>query len=278
MINRILVPLDPSPFSHAATLHACRIAEASGASVTGLVILDLPDIEWHHKPIHAVALQTYQDAVAAARHDAAGRIRETLDHFGKTCATRGVPHHEAECQGLPADTILRFAGYYDLVIMGLRTYFQFETQEGPGNSLSRVLQHTTCPVLAVPKHRHEAFESPLLAFDGSPNALRALHALADLHTGSPLKQVTILTSDDDEHRRSFLLKQAAAYLRAYGIPSFSLVDTARDVRAVIEEDYLERVDLIALGVHARHPFKDFLVGSLTESLIEFGHMPLLLAQ
>ena len=187
---------------------------------------------------------------------------------------RSMPHIRlSEESQLPDDM-----SSYDIVITGLRTFFHFETREGPGDSLSRVLQHTTCPVLAVPKHRGGPFREILLAFDGSPNAVRALRTLAELHTGSPLQHVSILTSSPDEERRGFLLKQAAAYLQAYGVESLTLIDTERDIRTVIEEDYVEKVDLIALGVHASHPLKDFFVGSLTESLIEFGHLPLLLAQ
>ena len=45
MIKRILVPLDPSPYSKSAVQLACQIAKIYQAEVTGLVILDLPGIE-----------------------------------------------------------------------------------------------------------------------------------------------------------------------------------------------------------------------------------------
>ncbi len=45
MIRRILIPLDPSPYSESALQLACIIAKEYDAEVTGLVILDIPGIE-----------------------------------------------------------------------------------------------------------------------------------------------------------------------------------------------------------------------------------------
>jgi len=44
MLHRILLPLDPSPFCASATRQAIQLAKDFRATVTGQVILDLPEI------------------------------------------------------------------------------------------------------------------------------------------------------------------------------------------------------------------------------------------
>ena len=45
VIKRILIPLDPSPYSKSALNLACIIAKVYNDELTGLVILDIPGIE-----------------------------------------------------------------------------------------------------------------------------------------------------------------------------------------------------------------------------------------
>ena len=94
----------------------------------------------------------------------------------------------------------------------------------------------------------------------------------------PFQHAYIITSDADEKRSCFLLKQAAAYLRSHHLLDVAMVDTDKDIETIIHQEYLEKVDLVAVGVHAKRPLKDFFVGSLTNSLVDYGHIPLLLAQ
>ena len=186
-------------------------------------------------------------------------------------------YEEHELQGIPANCIVDSAAYCDLVIMGLRTFYHYPPK-GPGDSLDRVLNHTATPILAVPKHLPTSLRNVLIAYDGSHQATRALHAAANLNLILPFKKSYLVCSDPDETRRSFLLKQGAAYLRSHKLEELTLVDTNADIAQIIHDEYLEKVEMIALGVHARSPMKDFFIGSLTKSLIEYGHMPLLLAQ
>ena len=53
MIKRILVPLDPSPYTKSSIEFAIAMAQRHGSEITGLVILDLPGIE---KSIGAIPL------------------------------------------------------------------------------------------------------------------------------------------------------------------------------------------------------------------------------
>ena len=200
-----------------------------------------------------------------------------LKRFAETCEKQGVPHDECEYQGVPANCILKAANYYDLVVMGLRTFFHFETQSDAGDSLEKVLDRAVVPVLAVPKHGGGSFKKVLVAYDGSPQATRALRALASFEPVGDL-DITVLMSDKDPDRSKFYLDHAAAFLRAHRFGDVKTVATKRDIGDLIDEDYIDQVDLVVAGVHSRHAIKDFFVGSLARQLIDYGHTAVLLGQ
>ncbi len=277
MLKRILVPLDVSEYAEAATYRAGLLARANHATVTGMVVLDTPEIRGRVVPVQPIQLLDYtKENIAKHTQDAEQRIHDELEKFAFRCEAAHVPHNEAEFQGVPADQIVQASNYYDLVVMGLRTYFHFETQEGPGDSLSKVLDHTPTPVLAIPKVKRQPLSSVLIAFDGSLNAVRALHTFAQIVWPEKV-YVTILMSNPDEDYRNLALREAAAYLRSHAIDDVHTAGTDREIGKIIDEDYIEKTDLIVAGMHAKHRIKDFFVGSLAKQLIDHGHTALLLA-
>lgn len=278
MLRRILVPLDLSPYSQQATLRACELAKSHRSQVTGLTVLDTPEIDAPIVPFYTALVKDSLAKAAERRADALDRIEDRLKSFAETCEKLGVPHDECEYQGVPAECILKAANYYDLVVMGLRSFFHFETQDEAGDSLEEVLDHTVVPVLAVPKHPGSPFKKVLVAYDGSPHATRALRALANLEPMRAL-EITILTSDKDAERAEFHLNHAAAFLRSHRFDNVETIATDKEIGAVIDEDYIDQVDLIVAGIHSGHAIRDFFfMGSLAKQLIDYGHTALLLGQ
>jgi nucleotide-binding universal stress UspA family protein len=277
MLRRILVPLDLSPYSQQATERACSLAKLHNARVTGMTVLDLPEIAAAELPFHAAVAKYGIEHAAKLQNDAKARIADGLKRFAETCEAQGVTHMEAEFQGVPANCILEAANYYDLVVMGLRTFYHFETQAQPGDTLDKVLDHSITPVLAVPKHGDQPYKKVLVAFDGSPNSVRALRALAGFEPVEDL-EITLLNADKNPDRGKFYLDQAAAFLRSHRFESIEVVAGEGDIGEIIDDDYIEQTDLIVTGVHAKHRLKSFFVGSLPQRLIDYGHTALLLGQ
>lgn len=52
--------------------------------------------------------------------------------------------------GNPAEIIFNYSMFFDLIITGLETHFNFEVTDKPGNNLDELLNHSITPVLAVP--------------------------------------------------------------------------------------------------------------------------------
>lgn len=275
-IRRILVPLDPSGFAEAAMRQAGRLARRHGAQVEGLVVLDTPGIRSDIAPVEMVGWPLVYDYVKRAMEDAEGEMTRLKEKFATFCDEHRVSHAEAEMEGVPADLILRVASLFDLIVIGLRTYFHFETRKGPGESLDRILDRTVTPVLAVPEEGPDELRRVLVAYDGSFASSRALRDCVAVLRGADI-ELTLFCSDPDESQAGELARHAAAYLRAHDFRSFAVVTTREPAMEVVNRDFLDKTDLIVAGIHARRFLKDAFVGSFTNQLIRQGRTALLLS-
>lgn len=275
-IKKILVPLDVSPFSVSATRAACAIAQHHSASVDGLVVLDLPEIVGQNVPYHA---WMQPDALVRNAERASGakrRISDALAKFKETCGAEGVSHFEAEKQGVPADRILESASFHDLVVIGLRTYFHFETDEDAGDTLEKILRAPQTPILAIPETCQNTWQKVLIAFDGSPSACKALKEFARL--AQPYEMhVTLLMSADDKASAEACTNSARDYLESHGLKEIQTVVSDSDILDLLHSEYLNTFDLIVSGSHSRKYLKDFFVGSVARRLIDHGETALLLS-
>ncbi len=281
MIKRILLPLDDSPFTDAATAAACVLAKKQGAQVTGLVVLDISGIE---KSIGAVPLGAghYAKRLEGSRREEADkRIDALLAKFRTKCGAAGVSCMEAEAQGAPNEQIIDESAYYDALVMGLRTFYHFDPQGKPGNALDELLGHSVTPVIGIP----ESFVAPALDatlkttvfFDGSLPSISALQRFAQL-ARPELQDVTIVMADSDKELSLYQLKRAADYLVAHGFALVRTEWTDDDIIQAIDERYLDAADQVVVGTHSKVAVIDFMIGSVARHLIEVAKKPVLIGQ
>lgn len=183
MIKRILVPLDPSPYTDTTIRMAVMMAKIYDAQLTGLVVLDIPGIEKSIGAIPAGALHFAEKIELAKKTEASQRIEILMDKFRDVCEKEGVAFTEAHEQGYPSHQIIEVSKYYDLMILGLRTYYHFETTDKAGDSLEKLLKESITPIIGVPQDFYidvlggEKIKV-LIAFDGGLQSARALQRFA----------------------------------------------------------------------------------------------------
>ena len=278
MINRILVPLDLSEYAEAATQRACEIAKAHRAQVTGMVVVNTPELMGKSFGLHRLRAQ--HDKVDEAKLGAIkSRVEMALGKFCETCDTAIVPFVGDQVEGVPADRLFETALYYDLAVVGLRTNFRFDLPDEEGlQPIGQDLDRTSTPVLAVPKGAQAPFKNALVAFDGSVNAARTLREFLDFQDPFEMN-VTVLTQDADEERATFINQQALARVRAAGIHDpEGIIVSRRDIIEAYEEELRGKFDLVVAGIHTKHALKDFVIGSFTTSLIQDGRTAVFLGQ
>ena len=278
MLRRILIPLDPSPYATAALEYGCYLVKRYNAEITGLVILDIPGIEKSIGPVPAGAFYYAQKLEKLKEEQAREHIHTLLDKFKRKCEQEGVMHREAECQGHPSERILHESIFYDLVIMGFRTYFHFETNDAPGDSLEKILDHSIVPILMVPSSfRFDERARVLVAFNGSLPAAGALQDFVHVFQPSSF-EITLLTSDEDQSVANYYLDRAQSYLNAHSFSNVEKVWTTQDIIRVMEERFLDWADLVVIGAHSKKGLLDFMVGSLGQYLIKEAKKPVFLGQ
>jgi nucleotide-binding universal stress UspA family protein len=275
-IQRILLPLDPSPHAEAATLRACDIAHRHFAQITGLAVLDSPEIRRCFSPVEVSHWPSVRANVDLALDEARETIARAEERFASICDQHHVAHTEAELEGVPASLITEMSGLYDLMVIGLRTFFHFETREGAGDSLVRVLDRTACPVLAVPARPAASFERVVIAYDGSFPASRALRDFVGFARPMGFR-ITLFSAGGDRAQGEALLERAGAYLRSHDLGDFSVHVSDRAPWDAFRDELLEETDLLVAGIHSRKFLVDPFIGSFTKQLIDLDRIPLFLS-
>lgn len=279
MIRRILIPLDESPYTDSVLRWAFRVAKVTKAELTGQAMLDIAGIEKSIGAVPVGGIHFAEHLVEAKKQDAFEHIRKMLDNFKDKCEKEGVAYRLANYQGSPSDRISMSSMYYDLVGIGLRTFYSFEEEQKPGSSLEDVLCQTITPIVALPEH----FSWPedkikmVVAYDGSLPSARALHRFTEFVDLADF-DITILMSHKDRDFARLHLNKAEAYLTAHGFSDIHKVWTSENIIEIMENQYLVHTTGIVLGVHSRSPLVSFFVGSLSRYLIQRGDKVLFLGQ
>jgi nucleotide-binding universal stress UspA family protein len=284
MLKRILVPLDPSPYTDSAIELACFVAKRRDAQLTGMVVLDIPGIEKSIGPMPIGAIHYAEVLEQSKKKEADERIKQLLESFKKKCDSAGVVHHQSEYQGSPSERILKESLYYDAIFVGMRTFFDFETEAESfkGLSVEKILGETITPIYAVPKSFHlddiaNRKLKVLIAYDGSMLSARSLQRFAQLAMPKIL-EITLLTSHKEKGTADYLLNSAADYLSTHSFQHIKKIWTKEHIVDVVSKDYLKQTDLFVVGAHSKRGLFDFIIGNLTRYLLTIEKKPVIIGQ
>jgi nucleotide-binding universal stress UspA family protein len=153
MFKSILVPIEGSEYSKAAMYFAIRIAKDHDAQLSGMAIIDKPDIEKSLGPVPLGGMYYALQAEEKKLTEAEAQARDLVDDFSKACKKEGVAFHPIVREGVPVELISDEAKYHDIAVMGLKTLFKYGAKEDD-NALEEYLGHAAQPVIAVPKSYH----------------------------------------------------------------------------------------------------------------------------
>ncbi|MBI5587146.1 MAG: universal stress protein [Deltaproteobacteria bacterium] len=263
MIKKILVPQDGSVYGKSALDWSLWLAKKFGADLVGLHVVDLVALEgpFLHDISGSLGFEPFLNFSAKMREVLEDKGKSILRTFEEACEKAGVNKETQMSVGIVPGEICEKAKVADLVVMGRRginARFEYELQ---GSTTEAVLRKSPKPVLVVP----EGFSEPkslLLAYDGSPNASRAMHSAAEWSKtlGLPLTVLTVSVSEGD----TTLLKDAEDYLKPYGIKA-KFAALAGDPPTSIERYYREnKHDLMFMGTSHHSRIFEMVLGSTTE--------------
>lgn len=275
MIKKILVPQDGSAYGRSALDWSLWLSKKLGADLIGLHVVDIVALEgpFLHDISGSLGFEPFLNFSTRMREVLEEKGAAILKAFEETCEKAGVNNEKQLSVGVIAGEICEKAKVADLVVMGrrgLNAKFEYELQ---GSTTEAVMRKSPKPVLVVPETFTEP-GNPLLAYDGSPNASRAMHSAAELSKtlGLPLTVLTVSASEGE----TALLKDAEDYLKPYGIKA-KFVALTGDPPTSIERYYREnKHDLLFMGASHHSKIFEMVLGSTTEFVMRSVNGPFFL--
>lgn len=282
MLRSVLVGLDGSDYSRSAIEVGINLARKTGALLVGLGVVDEPSIREAEPRLLGGGVPyaepvLYQERIKSARR----QVEQFLAQFSLRCAESGVSSKVLEDVGLPHEQIELEAQRYDLILLGQQTQFHFETQKGYDDTVRRVLKNSPRPVVAVPAELKIQPGAPgnsvIVAFDGSLQAARALHAFQStgLAGSSPAVVVSINPEQGEAARTA---ERAIDYLRFHDVKAEARAIGSTDDAAqiLLAEASHRNAGLIVMGGYGQPTLREFFLGSVTRKMLGESPVPLFL--
>ena len=273
MLRDLLVHVDGSDTGRRRLQFAIDLALRTGARLSGLHVMPPTDVPPLYKP------SQLDEAVANMSLKLAANARAAKETFEEEVAQRLSDTRWFEADGHVADGICDRARYADLVILG-----QYEWQ-GSKVAYPLPIAHSVVlrcgrPVLVVPPAAGPiSFARAAIAWDGSREAVRAVHdALPLLALSQSVKIVTIIAPEAVE-RRDYA-KHLSAHLANHGIKIESGVIHIRSedepialCQQIDKADY----DLLVMGGYSHPKWLEFIFGGATQSILLSSKIPVLVS-
>ncbi|HET6637978.1 MAG TPA: universal stress protein [Gemmatimonadota bacterium] len=277
MFNRILVPTDGSESASAAAGYAIQLATAFDSTLVAIHVVDVRLIEG---PVVQTIGSMWGDIPLPVRQEGVTRtLRERgtalLEEFVGRAQEAGRPVETALETGLASEVIVDRARGVDLVVMGRRGEYADFGSHAVGATVAAVARRSPRPVLVCPRGS-DALMRPLVAYDGSDHATRALEIAVEYAEtrGCPLHLVCV-REEIDEARRT--LDEASDYARGHAVEPILLPKEGDAVpERILEAAGDVEADFLVMGSFGKSRLKQFLLGSTTETLLESFNHPILL--
>lgn len=275
MPRTMLIGLDGSAYSKAAVELGISWAKHWDAMLVGIGVVDEPSIlQPEAVPIGAAAAKRTQSDFLLA--DSRRTVEGLLEDFALRCAKANVACKLLEDAGSPAVRIVQEAQRYDLILLGRCTYFCFETQTRPDQTLHELIKQSPRPVVAVPDALHHG-EAVVVAYDGSLQAARMLQAFCHLGFGK-LGPLHVVSVHSDHLEAAKCADRAMDYLSFHKIRAQPHAIASYEPPAEIILKQIEGLDagLLAMGAYGQSTIKEFLFGSVTRTILNDAHTPVFL--
>lgn len=274
MIKHIAVALDGSAHASAAEQLAFALARVVHGMVHGIHVVDATFLEgaFITDISGAMGFEPFlnlQSQMRVTLDDVADVIRRDFTDHCTAAAVEGRFHLE---RAGVANGILAASKLADLLVVGQRGVNARFHEDLLGATTETLLRRSQVPVLIVPA-RAEVPKRPLVAYDGSPKAVRALQQGAEFARALSIP-LTVVSVDPDESHARDRLTEAASYLEPY--------DTRVEYRAepgeAVEEELLamlgeDRHDLVFLGAHGHGRIVELVLGSTSQYLARRSTVP-----
>jgi nucleotide-binding universal stress UspA family protein len=197
-----------------------------------------------------------------------------LAAFEARAKEAGIAYEAVLREGNVSDILAEEARMSDLAAVGSRGANAAHRRDLVGRHADALARRVPAPLLVAPAEYRE-FRSPLLAWDGSHKARKAMVLVAELAALFELPVRVVVASDDPDEGQA-LVAEAEEELR------YRRVHVASKLRADHPDDAIfaeiaDGADLVAMGAHGHGRVVELVLGSTTDRVLRAATVPVLLA-
>ncbi len=272
MYKRILVPIDPSKSSERAIDLAVFLAKQYDALLTGMVILDVKGIDSYIGPLPIGASKYAHEMENKFIESAEKTIEELTKKFTDKCEAAAVKCDIHKLKGMPSSLIIEESRFFDLLIIGRQSNFNFAINSERGHTFEKVMSNCLAPILVVPeninmKNITEGNPNVVIALDGSLESSGALMRFTQL-ISDKRSRVDLVMSHSDEMFSRYVLDNSAELLNAYDLEQVFTHHTEENIIKYIDAHFLNSADLFVIGPRTTNAISEFFLGSFTKFLLK----------
>jgi len=299
MHRRVLVPLDGSSFAE----HALPYGSLAAGHWQAMLELVLVHTSYSVATMDAAIHETVQRWQADQREREAGYLEAVATRLREKC---GVDARPVLLTGGVADALAHYAARNspDLIVMTTHGRGGLE-RAWLGSVADSLIRQVAAPILLIRPNEQEPalgdcrplFRHIVVALDGSElaeHALQTVSGLADeeslislLRVVSPPRRPVSsylphaaqlsrqLTEERAQDAEAYLHEVAERLRTQYPRVELHVLTDYRPADAIVRWSREHAVDGIALSTHGRAPALRLLLGSITDEVVRYGSVPVL---
>lgn len=273
MARTMLVAIKPGAGNQAVTKFAQQLAQRYTLSLSGVVILDPSELHPESVPLGGDAFRTHRDNTLLEQSRRMASL--DMDEFVRSCGDLGIPCEGTIIGGELAPRIRELAQRHDLVAVGQTADSEPAVSQRMHSALAQIIKACPRPVIVVPQPARPT-SAVLVAYDGSPQAARAVEAFVNLG----------LFADATVHTLAVCSERSAgvatteivkSYLTSHGrrVEPHVHVNEAPPTEAILSAAKQLAVELLVMGAFGKPVWRDLLLGSVTQQILSKINIPVL---
>ncbi len=280
MIKNLLLCTDGSDYSNVAADYAIWLAQQWQARLAALHVTDVRLLEG---PLladisGAIGAQPFRAFLPQLQEIYKQKAETILGAVKDRCAKAGVAVETLHKTGGLVDSILEEERRAELVVIGQRGEHAPFIGEMLGSSVERLVRRSVKPCLVTPDQFREV-RRIVAAYDGSKESSKSLTTAFDVTRWlkASLSVITVC-GVGDEARGAQTLKEAVTLAESHGLkPTNRLLQGDADAEILKFADE-QKVDLIVMGAYGQTRIREWILGSVTTSVIRRSTVAVLLTR
>lgn len=278
-MSTILTCTDGSLYAPSIYQHTAWAAERSGTGIHVLHVIERDDSRDSKDLSGSIGFDASSELLEElAKHDesharvARLRGKAILENAEKQLAGHDVK--TTQRHGSLVETLEEFEEDAEMIVIGKRGEHADFSKGHLGSNLERVVRSAKIPVM-VAAREFKPIQKFLLAFDGGPSALKAVHHIATQPLWKDLECHLVMCGKQDRDNE-IALEHASTSLRGAGFHvTIDLIPGDPD-EVIAREVSGREIDLLVMGAYGHSRVRNLVLGSTTTHLIRTCHTPIIL--